>query len=305
MPRSATASVDGRPSVALTDLDLEALDSLYLHRLLTTSQVHDLHAPGRPRRSVQRRLRHLERTGYLARMRGRPPAYEARWFLTGLGADLVETLGTVQPRPYRMDAHRAAAAKHLLAVNQVGVALTCTARVHGDEFDHRHWHHEVAHSTGPGQNDVIISDAVLTYDVWTPAGVSSQWRFLELDRGTESVHRLVAKLRGYLSYASYKPARRSDTTHLPRELWRRHYPVLPGVMFVFADMSDEAARRRMAALAGFVDSDPMLRPDERLQVTATTLEQLRSVGPFGDIFVRIPTLEVGPLHRRHPDHRHD
>lgn len=128
-----TASTE--PTTALPDLDLEILDSAYLHRLLTTSRVCDLHAPERPRRSIQRRLRHLEDLGYLMRVRGRPPAFEARWFLTGAGADLVGDLGSVRARPYRMDAHRAAAAAHLLAVNQVGIALTMAARRHGDSFD--------------------------------------------------------------------------------------------------------------------------------------------------------------------------
>lgn len=298
---TTTSNTTARLPSSLSETDLAVLDSVYVHRLLTTSQLEDLHANGRSRRSVQRGLRSLEGRNYLTRVRGRPPGFEARWFLTGPGADLVETLGTVKPRPFRMDSHRAAASRHLLAVNQVGVTLTLAARRHGDEFDARSWHHEVPLSTGPGQTDVIIADAVMTYDVWERGAVSSQWRWLELDRDTESVHQLVAKLRGYLAYARYQPATRSDTTHLPRQLWRRDYPVLPGVLFVFADVDQVAATRRINALAGFAQGDPVLAQlaTESLQVWAVTLEDLAVAGPFEDVFVRIPTLERGPLVRRH------
>lgn len=288
------------PNSALSELDLEILDGIYTHRLLTTSQVQDLHAPALPRRTVQRRLARLEQTGYLVRVRGRPPAYERRWFLSGPGATLVEDLGSVQPRPYRMDAHRAVAAAHLLAVNQVGVALIEAARRHGDDFGVSSWTHEVAHTYGPGQREVAIADASFVYDVHTPAGIMSQWRLLELDRGTEPVHRLVAKLRAWAAYAAYQPARRNDTAHLPRQQWRRDYPVLPGILFVFADIDEAAAERRTGALAGFLEADPLLVA-AGLQITATTLGLLRDPGPFAEVFWRLPTLERAPLHRRHTE----
>ncbi len=294
-----TTTGHAAPKAALSDANIDILESVYRHRLLDTTQLHRLHGNGKTRRAMQQRLTLLEGYGYLAHTPGPPPAMEFRWYLPGPAADLVESLGTSDPRPFRMTAHHAAASRHLLAVNDVGIALTEAAAAAGDEFDWRRWRHEVALSTGPGSDDLVIADAVATYDVWTGHGVSSQWRFVELDRGGESVHQLVAKIRGYRAYATYTPAKRSDQSHLPSRLWQRDYPVLPGVLFVFADMPPAKVTRRIEALAGYVQADRYLKELHRdgVQVTATTLEQLQRHGPHAEIFVTIPTLERVPLVR--------
>lgn len=287
------------PRAALSDTNVDILEAIYRHRLLDTTQLHHLLTPDVTRRTLHQRLERLVEYGYVMSTPGPPPAREFRWLLPGPAADLVESLGTSDPRPYRMNAHRAAASRHLLAVNDVGVALTAAARDAGDEFDWRSWTHEIALSTGPGSNDRLIADAVLTYDVFTPQTVSSQWRFLELDRGHESVHTLVGKIRGYRAYATYSPAPRRDQTHLPAKLWQREYPVLPGVLFVFADVPRRKVQRRIQALAGYVAADPYLQDLHRdgLQVAATTLEDLQDHGPHEEVFVGIPTLERTPLLR--------
>jgi len=281
----------------LSELELELLASIYQHRLLTTSQLHALHAPDRAVQVIQRATARLEDAGYLARARSLPPGgRESRWFHTDLGATVTAESTRLAVRNHRMDAHRARAARHLVAVNDVGVALTAAARTAGDDFTWRSWQHEVAHSTGPATRDVVIADAVLTYDIVTPTGIQSRWRFLELDRGTEAVHALVTKIRDYTSLATYKPARRADTSHLPALAWRRHYPVLPGLLFVFADLTPEQADRRIDALAGFVAADRTLANAKTpIDVTATTLDRLATPGPGAPIFTRIPTLEACTL----------
>ena len=289
-----------RPRVQLREFETTVLASLYEHRLLTTTQIQRLHDPGSHRRWTQKRLRELEQAGYITRASGPPPGREARWFLTGMGATLAEAAGDVRTRDFRMDAHRAVTgvARHLLAVNDIGVALTAAARRFGDEFDHRSWRHEVAHDCGPAATDVLIADAVLTYDVWDAQDVSSQWRFLELDRGTQSVHTLVEKLRAYAALHDYAPSRRKDTSHLPRTGWRRLYAAFPGVLFVLADQAPDEVDRRLTSLAGFVATDPVLTRADKLRITATSLRELTDQGPFAPVFRRIPSLERVPLHRR-------
>lgn len=281
----------------LSDLQLQLLTSIYQHRLLTTGQLCALHAPDWTPQSIQRAAVRLQDAGYLARTRSLPPGgRESRWFHTDLGATVTAESTRLAERTHRMDTHRARAARHLVAVNDVGVALAVAARAAGDDFTWRSWHHEVAHSTGPATRDVVIADAVLTYDIVTPSGIQSRWRFLELDRGTEAVHALVTKIRDYTALATYKPAKRADTSHLPALAWRRHYPTLPGLLFVFADLTPQQADRRIDALAGFVAADRTLATaTSPLDVTATTIDRLTHPGPAAPIFTRIPTLEACTL----------
>jgi DNA-binding MarR family transcriptional regulator len=283
----------------LSEFEIEVLAGLYRHRLLTTTQIVELHDPDGHRRWTQRRLRRLEHAGYVVRVTGRPPAREARWFLTGLGAELAEAAGDVPVREFRMDAHRAisGASRHLLAINDVGVSLVQAARGAGDVFDHTNWDLEVAHSYGPGKVDRLIVDAVVTYDVVHDGAVVSERRFVEVDRGTESVHGLVAKIVAYDQFFNWAPPRRQATSHLARLEWRRHYVEFPAVVFVFADLDSRAATRRVANLAGFLGSDPRLATT-RVPVVATTLDALSNHGPFAEICVELPSQRRIPLFRR-------
>jgi len=294
---AATTSTSSARFVAeLSGFEVEVLASLYRHRLMTTSQICALHDPGAHRRWVQRRLRRLEDKGYIVRATGRPPARHARWFLSSLGADLAEASGDVPKRDFRMDSHRAVtgASQHLLAVNDVGVALTESARTNQDLFDHRSWDHEIPHLYGPGKRDLLMVDGVITYDVMGNNGVWSEKRFIELDRGTETVHALVAKVVAYDQMLKWAPPRRDSTSHLPKLEWRRSYVEFPGVVFVFAGLSPGKARQRTTHLAGFLSSDPRLATS-KVEVMATTVEALTAHGPFQPVCYDVPSLEAVPL----------
>lgn len=288
--------MSARP-LALSTFAQTVVCSLYRHRLLTTSQVAALHGHDHERRWTQRRLARLEDRGLVARVDGRPPGRESRWFLTGRGAEVIEESGEVHPRPYRMDAGKATAARHLLCVNDVGVALTEGARRHGDGFDWRSWDHEIPHPYGPGDSEVVIADAVLTYDELEdgrPVGVEP--RLLELDRGTESVHELVDKLRSYARVHGYRPRKRKGTGHLPSMWWRRQYQRWPEVLIVFADMEWEQFARRAESLSRLAGSDPHLVNADHLTATVTSLAELVAKGPLEPIFRRVLTLEETPLY---------
>ena len=78
----------------------------------------------------------------------------------------------------------------------------------------------------------------------------SLWRFIEYDRGTEAIHRLVAKLRAYVEVAGYRPPPQEGELHRPAVGWQRLYPTLPHILFVFGDMTEPAAASRIDHLIG-------------------------------------------------------
>lgn len=291
---SATAQV--RP---LTEFETELVASLYLHRLLTTSQIYRLHDRGVQVRAVQKKLTRLEAQGYVTKVVGPMPGREYRWFLTGLGAEMAELAGDVPVRKYRMSAHAAASghAKHLMAVNDVGVALTEAAIVAGDDFDWRRWQHEISHSYGRAADDRLSVDAVVTYDVVTDAGVVTERRFIEVDRGTEDIHTLVEKVHAYRRFSRWEPKRSDAESHLAKTAWKRTYQSFPGVVFVFVGLAAPAAVRRATDLANFCAVDQRLAGVD-IEVSITTLDALRAHGPFAAICKRVPTEEHSPMFRR-------
>lgn len=275
----------------LSDLERQILAGLYQHRLLSTAQIHCLHRPDVSRRWIQRRLASLEQRGYVARVAGPTLPRPSRWFVSDAAAKTVEAAGLVRPRPYRMTPERAAAASHLLDVNEVGVALTRAARVRGDEFDWRCWHNEVAHRYGRHTSEVAIADAVLHYTTRDADEAAVVWRIVEVDRGTETTQELVGKLRNYAAVYHYTPRRRGRTDHPRLGGWRREYPAFPKVVFVFVDGPRYRARSRIQRLLGLYQADPVLSQASWLNATVTTLAELVEVGPFGAIFTRLDTLE--------------
>lgn len=283
----------------LTSHEKEILASLYLHRLLTTNQIHQLHDPTKHVRATQLRLRRLGERGFVAHAIGAMPGKQFRWFLTALGAEMAELGGDVEIRKFRMDLNRAtsAHADHLMAANDLGVALTQAARRHGDQFDHRHWHHEVAHRYGRGSSDQLAADAAVIYDVHSATGVTSERRFIEVDRGTEPVHRLVDKVYAYKQYSRWEPPRKDSETHLAKVAWRRIYPTFPGVVFVFVGLGASQAKARATDLAHWCAADTRLNTTQ-IDVAVTTLDAVQAHGPFAPICQLIPSEQTVPMFRR-------
>ena len=299
-----TATIDdNRRPVALprplSRHEKEIVAGLYLHRLVTTHQIHQMLDPDKHIRATQYRLRRLEQRGLVAHVIGEMPGKQFRWFLTGLGAEMAELGGDVTIRKFRMDLHRAtsAHADHLMAANDLGVVLTQAARQHGDQFDHRRWHHEIAHRYGRSTNEQLSADAVVIYDVYGPGGVTSERRFIEIDRGTEPVHTLVDKVYAYKLYARWEPSRKDSEGHLAKLAWKRIYPTFPGVVFVFVDMTPAQAKARSTELAHWCAADNRLAGTQ-IDVAATTLDAIEAHGPFAPICQLIPSEESAPLFRR-------
>ncbi len=287
---------------AMTTHEKEIVASLYLHRLFTTRQLHALVDPTSHVRCTQRRMNKLAQRGFVGRAQGPGPGREYRWWLTQRGAELAELGGDVEVRNFRMTADAATGrhADHLMAVNDIGLALVAAAGGHGDEFGYHHWRHEVAHRYARANNDVLSADAVVTYDLRTADGaVVSQRRFIEVDRGTESVHELAEKVYAYQLFARWEPPRRDGEGHLPRLAWRRVYHSFPAVVFVYVGLSPAQAKARSNDLAHFLGLDNRVVPGPtRVDVAATTLETLESNGPFASICELLPTQQIVPMFRR-------
>ena len=278
----------------LTTLEQALLRHLYKLRLLTTTQTCEL--TGGAERTVQRSLRRMAISGLIVEVKGPPPGHERRWLCTEAGRATAEASREVNPRNYQLNEAVARSAAHLIGTNDVGIALTRWAHHYGDDVT---WEPEVAHPYG--KTNAVIADAVLTYTLTTATGdVSQLWRFIEYDRGTESSHILVEKLRAYVEAAGYRPPVQEGQAHRPLLEWQRRYPSLPHVLFVFGDMTDREARARIHQLIGNVSFDPFLTEHANvLTVWATTLHQIQTNDPFTtDIITQIPHGERRRLHSR-------
>lgn len=163
----------------------EVLTSIYQHRLLSTTQVHTMHMPGRTRRWAEHVLEQLTRRGlttFVRPGRGRPRLH----YLTPTGTQAVEVIPTrVETRRKLITPEQAAGPlwKHTLAVNDTGIAFLHAARERGDDFGPLGWRHEIAHhapATGHARGELLISDALLTYLAHEPNGqLTFHYRLLD------------------------------------------------------------------------------------------------------------------------------
>jgi hypothetical protein len=265
----------------LPEAAAEVIASIGEHRVLSTAQVWAIHFPGRSLRRAQQVLVYLERAGLVAYTEARR-APRRLWFLTERGADYVLDAGEVDRRPKVLGPERAAGPlrAHTLAVNDVGVSFLRAARERGDEFGPLGWRHEVAHPLNRGRGRarrMLIADAVFTYIRAESREFVIEQRFVEVDRATLSVERMVAELAryGHLSRAHDKGG---------EQLWRYRYPIFPPVICILAGASREALVRRRNVALVLLESDPGLARAYEVAIRFCLLEDLTSRGPFAPIF---------------------
>ena len=213
-----------QPAAALPPVAAAMLESLHAHRLLTASQLRELHAPHASLRWTHRALARLASHGLVdfARAgRGGRRVYH----LTADGINAVSTTErTGRPRRSAGPPVAGPLTAHTVAVNDAAIAFVTAARGRGDECGPLAWRHEVAHPTSspaPGQRRaLVIADALLTYLEHRDQGeLAFHYRFLELDRATQPTNLLAAKLARYTDLHTYtaKGARRPSVARaLPR-----------------------------------------------------------------------------------------
>lgn len=275
----------------LRALELEVLESVYVHRLLTTHQLHRLHTPAgqtRGRQWIHATCSRLRRRGLIAAVRRQGRSRLHCWYATEAGADAVEAaapglLGRrVLPTP---EGAAGMLQSHTLAVNDVGVAFASWAKRLGHECGHLGWTNEVAHRIGDrrgtGAGDLLVADALLHYAANLAGRVTLVYRFVELDRATMATQAIGAKLRRYVAYGRYIPKDRDG-----REAWRDRYPALPGVLLVLASKPRPALLARQQMITGLCHLDPVIRDAAGPPIAITLLEDLQRHGPFAGVFCR-------------------
>ncbi|ONH34189.1 MULTISPECIES: replication-relaxation family protein [Protofrankia] len=172
------------------------------HKVLTTDQIIQLGWP--TRRAANHRLRRLYLWRVLDRFQPLVPtgAAPAHYVLDVAGAGVLAHEDGLDPDQtgYRHDralgiAHSPRLA-HTLAVNNVFVSLIAHARQPGATGTLTAWWSETRclHAVG----DLARPDA---YGAWREHGTDIGW-YLELDRGTEPLRRLAAKLTDYHALAT-------------------------------------------------------------------------------------------------------
>jgi Replication-relaxation len=282
----------------LTRRDLALLELLHEHQVLTGDQIARLYYTSPT--TARHRLLDLARRGVLARFRHHPDRGSQAWRYTigPVGAMLqAATHGRPLPRPSRTSAQILALATsprldHLLAVNDVFVALAHAARtppVHRLPTD------ALDPNPQPTQQSTQQSTGAPT---WAPAGAAlslwwseqrataafgqivrpdgyGEWTehqrsvrfFLELDRGTEPLPRLLDKLTGYRQLTDHNithPVLFLLPTSLREQHLHRHIATRPALCAAGQDapalLVATAAHDQLAA-TGATPADPVwLRP---------------------------------------------
>lgn len=278
-------------------LGQQALNVLYLHRLVSTHQLHRMLTPHHTRAEYMRRqLQRLRAEGLTdavsRRAHGRP---DLLWWLTEKGAAAVEAVGLLTPRPYRMSPESAAGPlqEHTLATVETGLAFASWARRLDHECGPLDWSPEIAHyyrdEDRPGEDLALIPDAVLHY-LHTDGGRRTHLTFfIEADRTQMTVARLAHKLHAYARYRDFVPrpgrgARFNQARRTPATpAWRSRYPAYPRVLLVLTGAAPARLQRRITDLRSLVAANPALT-GTALRAGATTLTQLQTEGPFAPIF---------------------
>lgn len=260
---------------------VEILASLAAHRVLSTPQVHAIHSGGAELRWVQKLLGRLRAAGladYVRSAHGR----RRLWFATERGVRLTREAGILEGNP-PLAAELAAGplAPHALAVNEAAICFLRAAEERGDDFGPLAWRHEVFHPLSRGRGKrrrSLIADAVFTYLREDGEEIAIEQRFLEVDRATLSVDRLVAEL------ARYAELYRAKEPKAAEPLWRARYPVFPPVHCVLAGAPRRALSRRRSTASVLLASDPLLSRTPEVAISICLLEDLRSEGPYAPVF---------------------
>lgn len=264
------------------------LESLYQHRLLSTSQIHALHTPHAGVRFAQRTLVRLRATQLATSVR--LPGGLGIWFLTERGVEAVES------NPNRVETRRkpiphahavGPLQAHTLEVNDVGIAFVGAARDRDDECGPLAWRHEIAHPLGPPpgrrRSEQLIADAVLTYQGRGNDGPTRfHYRFVELDRGNRAADDLASRLARYGKL--YRHAAPTEPGGATVPLWSHRYPVFPTVLVALSGRDRNALERRRRLVLALCRQERDLAENPEVDVSICLLKDLVTDGPFATIF---------------------
>ncbi len=196
LQRTPSEDLLGHLALRLTDRDRTICQLLSDHRVLTTDQIRDLVFGDKGH--VRRRLVTLHRLAVIDRFRPHRETGSApyHYVLGPMGAAVLAAQQGIDLADlgYRRDQALAIAHNqrldHLVGVNGFFAALAAAARRRPDT-KLVHWWSERRCAASWGE--IVRPDS---YGHWHENGADVDF-FLEYDRGTEPLHRLVDKLDGY------------------------------------------------------------------------------------------------------------
>ncbi|WP_369228438.1 replication-relaxation family protein (plasmid) [Streptomyces sp. R39] len=300
MTFAANESASAGSAIFAEPLPHQLLSALALHRMATTSQLHEMLRPNAGRRIVSRplsRLRQSDLVDYtvLPRSNG-----TRAWYLTGEGARLTRDFPALRGRPpYPITSATAASLKtpHTLTVVRTHLAFAADARRRGDEHGHLDWTPEVSHPLGDSER--IIADAVMYYTRIDGNQRTKLRAFIEVDRTTMSSERLASKLIDYARLWSYRPQavsrQRSRQPSGTGPVWLRWYPVFPRVLFVLAGASRHTLGNRISDMQAMVAQHPLVAAFAReVRLGAALLEDIEYDGPAQAVWVPLTGGELRP-----------
>jgi hypothetical protein len=160
--------------------------------------------------------------------------------------------------------------RHTQGVNDTGIA------------------HPIGHAPGQHRSELLISDALLTYQRHDDGQTTFHYRLIELDRATMAVDDLAAKLVRYARLFRYTlPGDGADTL---APLRTSRYAAFPTVLVVLANGTRRALEGRRSMLLALLAEEDV----EDLRIDVCLLEDLMTDGPFAPVVrsVREPSLPV-------------
>ncbi|MFE0916069.1 replication-relaxation family protein, partial [Streptomyces sp. NPDC058812] len=173
-----------------------ALALIAQHRLLTTTQLHQMLMPHTAPRKIHKILGPLRVAGLTSHtVLGARSGLQAH-FLTAAGSQAVSSWPELRGRQATVIATPAAAslrAAHTLTGVRAHLTFLADARHRGDEYQPLDWVPEITHRLpDTGGEDRLIADAVLHYTAAHPRRLHYR-AFVEIDRTTMSSERLARK----------------------------------------------------------------------------------------------------------------
>lgn len=282
----------------MTDIDVPStlLACLYMHRMATASQLHELVGLDRLESSTRRQMQQFARGQLVASVTLPRPGRSLLWSLTAAGRDLCATWPELRERDYPALPTEGSAvrlrAPHTLAVLRTHLAFLADARRRGDEYGPLDWEPEVYHRISDQRADALIADALMRYTTNGPDGARRQLRaFVELDRSTMSSERLASKLMTYGRFLEHAPSpvgvgrRTAGRAHAAEPVWQRFYPIYPRVLFVLTGASRTVLERRIGDLRAMAAGNPLAcRLAAKVPLGAAVLEDLQDQGPSAAVW---------------------
>ncbi|WP_405681228.1 replication-relaxation family protein [Streptomyces sp. NBC_00868] len=270
----------------------QALALIAQHRLLATTQLHQMLMPHTPPRKVHKVLSPLRADGLITHtVLGGRSGLQAH-FLTPAGIQAVSDWPELRGRhanPITSPTAAALRAAHTLTGIRAHLAFLTDARSRGDEYQPLDWMPEVTHRLpDTGGEDRLIADAVFHYTAARPRRIHYR-AFVEIDRTTMSSERLARKLITYARFHDYTPqpaGRRQTVADQAATLaWQRFYPRFPRVLFILTGASRTTLTNRIADLRRMTaDHDLVTRFAARVPLGAAVLEDLEAHGPSAAVW---------------------